>query len=119
MQNLHGGLTFHATKALDLSLGGSYTQSTASFSAIEMPTPAAEVTDEIAASDYDYSMIQNYSNLSYGYITASIGAIYAFSRRVAFTMNFDYYDLTDDEGYVYGVESGSLYIVRTGFRISY
>jgi hypothetical protein len=119
MQALHGGLTFHATKALDLSLGGSYTQSTASFSVIEMPTPAAEVTDEIPASDYDYSTIQNYSDLSYGYTTASVGAIYTFSPRVAFTMNFDYYDLTDDQGYVYGVESGSLYIIRTGFRISY
>jgi hypothetical protein len=118
MQSRHVGVTFHATKALDLSLGGTYTQSTASFSAIEMPTPDPEVTNEIPASDYDYSTIQNYSDLSYAYTTASIGAVYTFSPRVAFTLNFDYYDLTDDEGYVYGIESGSLYIVRTGFRIS-
>lgn len=118
MHNLHASLTFRATKALDLSLGSSYTQSKAYFDAIEMPTPPDIAIDEIEASDYDYSTIQNYSNLSYGFITASVGASYAFSPRVAFTIDFDYYDMTDDEGYVYGIESGTLYILRTGFRIT-
>ena len=117
--NLHGGVLFSPERSLSFSLEGSYLQSEASFDPIQMPQVPAEVTNEIVAGDYDYSIVNQYSDLSYGWLTLSLGAEYKLSPNVSLTADADYYDLVDDEPYVYGVESGSFYVIRTGFRISY
>jgi predicted porin len=106
--NLNGGVLFSPEKSLSFSLQGSHLKSEASFDPIQMPAVPAEVTNEIAAGDYDYSLV-----------SLSLGAEYKLSPNVSFTADADYYDLTDDEAYVYGVESGSFYVIRSGFRISY
>lgn len=78
-----------------------------------------EVTDSIAAADYDFSSINQYSDLAYTQFNVSVGAEYKLSPRVSLTMDAVYYDLTDDKGYVYGIETGSLYIIRSGLRIGF
>lgn len=78
-----------------------------------------EVTDNIAAANYDYSSIYQYSDLAYTQYNLSLGAEYKISERVSFTADATYFDLTDNEGYVYGIETGSLYIIRSGFRIGF
>ena len=82
-----------------------------------MPDPPQEVTDNIAAADYDFSSIDTYSDLSYTLYNVSFGAEYILSARMSLTADVVYYDLTDDTGYVYGVETGSLYVFRTGVRV--
>jgi hypothetical protein len=117
--NLQAGVFFSPEAALSFSLQGNYLKSEASFVPIMMPQAPAEATNEIAASDYDYSSVDQYSDLSYEWLTLSLGAEYKLSPQVSLTADADYYDLTDDQPYVYGVESGSFYVIRTGFRISY
>ena len=85
----------------------------------EMPAVPQEVTNNIAAADYDFSSINQYSNLDYTQFTVSVGAEYMLSPRVSLTADADYSDLTDDKGYVYGIESGSIYVVRTGVKIGF
>ncbi len=85
----------------------------------EMPAVPQEVTDNIAAADYDFSSINQYSDLDYTQFTVSAGAEYVLSPRVSLTADATYSDLTDDKGYVYGVETGSLYVVRTGVKIGF
>lgn len=104
---------------MTFSVQGDYLKSEASFDPIQMPQVPAEVTNEIAAGDYDYSIVNQYSDLSYEWLTLSLGAEYKLSPQVSLTADADYHDLTDDRPYVYGVESGSFYVIRTGFRISY
>lgn len=79
----------------------------------------AEVTNNIAPANYDYSSINQYSDLAYTQYNLSLGTEYKISERVSFTADAVYFDLTDDEGYVYGTETGSLYIIRSGFRIGF
>ncbi len=117
--NLQAGVFFSPERSLNFSLQGNYLKSEASFDPIQMPQAPAEVTNEIAASDYDYSSVDQYSDLSYEWFTLSLGLEYKLSPQVSLTADADYYDLTDDQPYVYGAESGSFYVIRTGFRISY
>lgn len=85
----------------------------------EMPEVPQEVTDDIAAADYDFSSINEFSDLGYSQFTVSVGAEYVLSPRVSLTADAAYSELTDDKGYVYGVETGSFYVVRTGVKIGF
>jgi predicted porin len=78
-----------------------------------------EVTENIKAADYDFSSINQYSDLAYTQFYVSVGAEYMLSSRVSLTADAAYYDLTDDKGYVYGIETGSMYVIRTGVRIGF
>jgi predicted porin len=77
------------------------------------------VTDSIKAADYDFSSINQYSDLAYTQFGVSAGAEYVLSPRISLTADAAYYDLTDDKGYVYGIETGSLFVVRSGVRIGF
>lgn len=97
--------------------GANYSKSEAAFDPIQMPGVSQEVLDAIEAGYYDYSMINNYSDLDYAYTQLNLGTEYRFSKGVAFTLDVDYYNLDDNQGWVFGNETGSFYIVRTGFRL--
>jgi hypothetical protein len=114
-----GSVLFLATDRLNLSLKGNYVDSKGSLKMGEMPQVPQVVSDNIAAADYDFSSINQYSDLAYAQFDVSVGAEYALSSRVSLTADATYIDLTDDQGYVYGIESGSLYVVRTGVKIGF
>lgn len=77
-----------------------------------------EILNAIGHSYYDYSMINAYSDLSYGFLNAGLGFEYKVSKSVIFTFDVNYFDLNDYQSYVYGNESGSYYVIRSGFRMS-
>ena len=114
-----GNILFLATERLNLNLTGNYVDSKGSMKMGEMPQIPQEVTDNIAAADYDFSSINQYSDLAYAQFDVSVGAEYALSPRMSLTADAIYIDLTDDKGYVYGIESGSFYVVRTGVQIGF
>ena len=76
-----------------------------------------EILNSIAHSYYDYSMINGYSDLSYGFQNVTAGFDYYISKSTTFFVDANYYDLNDYQSYVYGDESGSFYVIRTGFRL--
>ncbi len=110
-------LRYQPTPKLGLMLAANLSQSEASFDPIQMPAVASEVTDVIEIGYYDYSMIHNYSDLKYGFMNLSLGAEYRVNKTFALTLDVDYYSLNDSQAYVYGDETGSFYIVKTGFRL--
>jgi hypothetical protein len=96
---------------------GNYSKSDSSLDPIMMPVVTdQEILNAIAHSYYDYSMIDSYSDLSYGFLNLSLGIEYKFSKSTTFIVDVNYYDLKGYENYVYGDESGSFYTIRTGFR---
>lgn len=119
-QILSANVLFQATPDLGLTLGGTFTHSEAAFDPIEMPETALrdEAEDIVHSSDYDYSTTYEYSDLDYDFFNVRLGAVYRLTPSFDLTFDVDYYDLTDNQGYVYGVESGSFYVVRTGFRLT-
>lgn len=106
-----------ASDVLNITMGGSYIDSKGSMEVVSLPDVPQEVIDNIAAADYDFSSIDSYSDLVYVLYDVWIGAEYALSAKTSLTADVVYYDLTDDTGYVYGNESGSMYMFRTGVRI--
>ncbi len=113
------GILFLASEKVNLTLDGNYIDSKGNLKMGEMPEVPQEVTDNIAAADYDFSSINEYSDLAYTQFNVSMGAEYMLSSRVSLTADATYSDLTDDKGYVYGIESGSIYVVRTGVKIGF
>ncbi|MCK4384885.1 MAG: hypothetical protein KAW52_01350, partial [candidate division Zixibacteria bacterium] len=113
------GILFLASEKVSLTLDGNFIDSKGSLKMGRMTEVPEEVIDSIKAADYDFSSINQYSDLAYTQFNVSIGAEYMFSPRVSFTLDGAYYDLTDDKGYVYGIETGSLYIIRSGLRIGF
>ena len=103
---------------MNFYLTGNYSKSEASYAQIMMPVVTdPEILSTIAHSYYDYSMINGYSNLSYGFQNFAVGVDYNISKSTTFFINANYYDLNDYQSYVYGNESGSFYVIRTGFRL--
>lgn len=115
--SLSAALIFLPTAKLNLNLSGNYLGAKGSLDMGPMPQVLSEVTDNIAAADYDFSHIGQYSDLDYAQVQLTLGAEYMLSGRVWLTGDASYLDLTDDQGYVYGVESGSMFVVRTGVRV--
>ena len=116
-QIVSGGISFYPQPEFTLNLQGNFTMSTAEFDPVVMPTVSQEIHDEIHNGNWDYSGIYEYSNLDYQQFDITLSGSYQINPRMSFDAGVSYYDLTDNEGYVYGNESGSLYIVRAGVTI--
>ena len=102
---------------MKLFLSGNYSKSDSSWDPIVMPVVTDQlILNTIAQSYYDYSMINTYSDLSYGLLNLSLGLEYKLSTSMAFLFDVRYYDLKGYESYVYGDETGSFYVIRAGFR---
>jgi hypothetical protein len=60
--------------------------------------------------------MDTYSDLDYSLIRLSLGFEYRLSPSVVLTADGDYADLSDNAAYVYGDESGSIFMIRSGIR---
>lgn len=73
--------------------------------------------DELVDQDFTFEEMPSYSDLDYSMIQFGFGLDYRLSPGVSYYGGIDYAKLTDDKGYVYGVESGDYFLIRSG--ISY
>ncbi len=96
-----------------------YSKATGEYDPVAMPDPAEEVTSHLVDQDFTFDDMHEYSNLDYSMIQFSLGLAYKLTGRITFTADGEYADLTDDAGYVYGIESGSLFMVRSGMKFSF
>ena len=84
-----------------------------------MPDPSTEVSSTLVDQDFTFDHMHEYSNLDYSMMQISFGLSYKLTDGLTFTADGEYADLTDDAGYVYGIESGSLFMVRSGLRFDF
>jgi len=90
----------------------------------ELTTAPGQLVDSegnpaLTEADLTFEEMYDYSNFDYQWLRFSLGAEYKLSPKVTVTADGDYVDLTDDEGYVYGDESGSYFMIRTGVRFDF
>ena len=90
----------------------------------ELTTSEGQLVDSegnpaLTEADLTYEELYDYSNFDYQWMKLSLGAEYKLTPQVTLTADGDYIDLTDDEGYVYGNESGSYFMIRTGVRFDF
>lgn len=117
---INGGFTVTPTNNVVITVGGNYSTSKADFDPVIMPQLPdelqQEIDTEISHANYDYSQIHTYSDLSYKRLDGSLKLDYRISNRLNWSAEVIYLKFTDDNGYVYGDETGSLYIVRAGLE---
>nr|MBN2277368.1 hypothetical protein [candidate division Zixibacteria bacterium] len=126
----------YKTNSLNLYLNSSYTysprlqlfatltfsQSKAELDQVIMPSITERLYNDfiggtdLTHQDFSFDEMHEYSNLDYRLLGLSLGLEYEISAGLTWTADGQYYDLIDDQGYVYGDESGSLFIIRTGFN---
>jgi len=102
---------------VSINLQGNFVKAVAELDPVIMPEVSEDILERIEAADYDYSGIYEYSNFDYDQFDVTLGGSYQINPRLRFDAGVTYYDLTDNQGYVYGVETGSLWIVRAGVQL--
>ena len=113
------GINYKLSSSVKFDLTGSYSNSEASFDEVEMPVNESkfqEAQHAIHEGDYDYSEMNTYSDMSYSYLNLGASIKVKVTDNLLFKLGLDYHDLTDDKTYVYGNETGSFFIVKTGFQ---
>ena len=112
-------MNYKLSSSIKFDLTGSYSSSEAGFDEVEMPVNNPEFQEAqhaIHEGDYDYSEMNTYSDMSYSYMNLGASIKVKVTDNLLFKLGLDYHDLTDDKTYVYGNESGSFFVVKTGFQ---
>ena len=100
---------------LTLNLNGFVAKNTAAFEPVQMPVPE----ETIEHLDYTFEDMHKYSDLNYLNYQIGAGAAYLFENGIKWTVDGTYYGLDDRLGYIYGNETGSLFIIRSGVQIDF
>lgn len=129
----------YKTNSLNLFLNISYTfspkmmmygtvtfnTSTAELNQVIMPDISDRLQNELTGTtdlthqDFTFTEMHEYSDLDYELIGTMIGFEYRLAPDITWTVDGRYYDLTDNDGYVYGDETGSLFIIRSGLKFEF
>ena len=105
-----------------LSLNGSvlFNQSKGSLKAVNFPDVREMLGEEhLPNQDFDFSDMPDYSDLDYTMIQFGLGAQFRATPVITLTGNIDYADMEDNQGYIYGVESGSYLLLRAGLKYDF
>ena len=114
-----------ATQKLDFYFEGVYTKAKGSFDPFDLPVPnvtdidANIYPDEDSTADYDFSTINEYSDLDYSTWESTVGLNYKLDRTATVYGAVNVLDLTDDQSYVYGDLSGSLVTYSAGMTMKF
>jgi hypothetical protein len=111
-------LSYKLSPKLKLYANGNYTLSEAAFDQYNMPeTEERELAEQyIHHANYDYSNIHTYSDLEYGFMNINLDTEYKINDNLSWTLGLNYFDLQDKTGWVFGDETGSYYVIKTGFQ---
>lgn len=102
-----------------------YNVSRAGYDQVLMPdvsdiTVNANGEPDLTHQDFTFDEMHRYSDLDYRILRVHLGAEYALSPRVTLTADSEFADLQDNAGgYVFGVESGSILMLRTGVQVNF
>lgn len=96
-----------------------YNVSIGEYDQVIMPDVTDRLNGDLSHQDFTFDEMHEYSNLDYNLLQVSAGFDYKLSPQVTFTLDGEYADFTDDAGWVYGIESGSLFEIRSGFRVDF
>ncbi len=119
-------LNLTASEKVSFFLEGVYVLSTGSFSSIGNVTPEG-IDPDVAISpdrtdskaDYDFSTINEYSDLDYGQLEGTLGATYKLDSGASVYGSVNVMDLQDDQTYVYGDLTGMLVTYAAGMTVGF
>ncbi len=124
VHNIYFNVGANPTDKLRLSSSILFNKSRGGYNKVVMPNVSDRLVNaagepELAYQGHTFDEMHMYSDLSYELIRFSIGSEYKLTPRIVLTLDADYADLTDNTGYVYGIESGSFFLIRSGVRVDF
>ncbi len=96
-----------------------YTISKSSLDQVIMPDVSSRLGGDLAHQDFTFAEMNAYSDLDYRMLRLSVGGALQLARSVTLTADVDFADLSDKARYVYGSETGTMTIIRTGLRYDF
>ena len=96
-----------------------YNLADASMDEIIMPDVDDLLGGDLEDQDFTFEETNTYSDLDFELLNLQLGFEYRFTPEVTFTADGTYGDLTDNAPYVFGDETGSLFIIRSGIRVDF
>lgn len=97
----------------------SFATSTAAMDALNMPDVSARLAGDLSHQEFTFHDVETYSDLDYSLIRLNLGFEYRLAPSVVWTADGDYAHLTDDAAYVFGDESGSFFLIRSGLQFDF
>lgn len=119
VHNIYASAFYRPTDKLRLFARVNYNNALAGLEAVIMPDIEARLGGDLENQTFEFEEMPTYSDLDYTMIRISGGFAYDLSPDVTFSVDADYSDLTDDKGYIFGIESGSYFMIRSGFKIGF
>ena len=92
---------------------------------IDLPTPEIDepdaniYPDDTSTADYDFSGINEYSDLDYTTLEFTIGTNYRIDDKTSVYGAVNLMDMTDDQPYVYGDLTGALVTYSAGMTMKF
>ena len=117
--NIYLNITGTPTERLRVRSTLVYNASTGEYDQVIMPDVSDRLDGALGHMDFTFDEMHEYSNLDYNLLQMGGGFDYMLSPQLTFTVDAVYNDFTDDAGWVYGIESGSLFEIRSGFRVDF
>ncbi len=121
--NVYFTTNFRPAPKIQFSTTFAYNKSDARILAVNMPDISARVAaDPVFPGELEYFNFEHmteYSDLDYEYIQVGLGMAYRFGPKMQLTADADFARLNDSKGYVFGIESGSLFFIRTGIQYDF
>jgi len=122
-------IRWHFSKRGELYFEGSYSNTDAMYSTLSMyanepdvinayfpdglPGPGPDATAPIHWSDFDFSKVNQYSDLEYQELRTRLGADYLIHNGIRLFASISYYDVTDNAPYLQDL-AGSVTMGRLG-----
>lgn len=126
VHSLFFNANFVATKDINIFASATYNKAEAGLEKVVMPDVSARLVNPNVAGgvdlthfDFTFDEMHEYSNFDYTLLTVDFGLEYKITPTLKFSADGTYGDLTDDAGYVFGNESGSYFIIRTGLKVDF
>ena len=122
--NIYLNASFAATSKLRFISTLVFNKSEAEYDQVLMPSASAITVNsagdpDLTHQDFTFDEMHEYSDLDYQMVRTLLGAELRVSSGVTLTADGEYAELSDDAGFVYGIESGSLFMIRTGVRLEF
>ncbi len=74
---------------------------------------------QLELQDFSFDQMDTYSNLEYQLLRFAAGIEYKIAPDIKITVDGEYADLDDKAGYVYGIESGKYFMIRSGIGVEF
>ena len=104
-------LRIHATAA--------FNKAQAALDEVVMPDVEDRLEGDLEDQDFTFLETPTYSDLDFELIDLTLGFEYSFTPEVAWTADGTFGTLWDYAPYVFGDETGSVFIIRSGLKIDF